>query len=588
MGVFGGDERSVGGGVGRGEVGEEVGRGGAGGVGAVGGGGGVEGVGCVEGRGLKPRATGEEGEPGGEDRAGARGVVGEVFLPALQDFRIQFSRAGEEVELFVGSECGGVVGAEQIVARFLALVGEKGVHEFVFLGLDGGGEFGAFAEEFAVGGGGVVEFGEEGFFGGFFGGGEHAVERVVVAGGNGVEFVIVAAGAGDGEAEEAAGDDVDAVVDDVVLLAEKTAAEGVEAHRGEGGLIVAERELVGGELFDDEAVEGEIGVEGADDVVAVGVREGEAAFGVADEIALRVGVAGDVEPEAAPAFAVAGGGEEAVDGAGVGGVRGGRGRDGESGRGGDGGKLTEEGLHLFGGGWKAREVVGDTTEEGAGIGGGSGGEARGGEFGEDEGVDERWGLGFGVWDLGARVWDFGEGLEGPVLAGAGHVEGGGCDGAGAGIGSAEAYPGFEGGNFFGGEFAAGDGAVGGGLGGGHLQVFVGVADGLDQEAFVGIAGDEGGTGRAAFEQGVAGVESEAAFGFSFGLAVTFVTGLDENGADGGFEELDLFGWEGGGGRGGVAGQAGERCEEEQETEGSKFLAAKRRKKAEGDRMSKGA
>ena len=43
----------------------------------------------------------------------------------------------------------------------------------------------------------------------------------------------------------------------------------------------------------------------------------------------------------------------------------------------------------------------------------------------------------------------GERLKGPVLAGAGHVECGGDDGAGAGIGGAEAYPRFEGGDFFG-------------------------------------------------------------------------------------------------------------------------------------------
>ena len=66
---------------------------------------------------------------------------------------------------------------------------------------------------------------------------------------------------------------------------------------------------------------------------------------------------------------------------------------------------------------------------------------------------------------------------------------------------------------------------------GHLEIFIFVADGLDQEAFFGVAGDKGGARRAAFEQGVTRVEGEAAFGFSFGFAVTFVTGLDENGAD---------------------------------------------------------
>ena len=250
-------------------------------------------------------------------------MVGEVFLPAFQDLDVEFSGADEQVEFFGGWELGGVVGGEEVIAGFFALVGEEGVHELVFLGFDGGVELGAFAEEFAVGGGGFVEGGEEGFFGGFFGGGEDTVEGVVVTRGDRVEFVIVTAGAGDGEAEDTAGHDVDAVVDDVVLITEEAAAEGEETHRGECGFVVAERELVGGELLMNEAVEGEVGVEGADDVVAVGVGVGEAAFGVADEVALGVGVAGDVEPVAAPAFAVAGAGEEAVHGASVRGVEGG-------------------------------------------------------------------------------------------------------------------------------------------------------------------------------------------------------------------------------------------------------------------------
>ena len=107
-------------------------------------------------------------------------------MPAPQDLGVEFAGAGEEVEFFVGREFLGVVGGEKVVAGFLALVGEEGLNECVFRGLDGRGEFGAFTEKFAVGGGGLVECGEEGFFGGFFGGGEDTVERVVVALADGV------------------------------------------------------------------------------------------------------------------------------------------------------------------------------------------------------------------------------------------------------------------------------------------------------------------------------------------------------------------------------------------------------------------
>ena len=194
----------------------------------------------------------------------------------------------------------------------------------------------------------------------------------------------------------------------------------------------------------------------------------------------------------------------------------------------------------------------------------------GGQFGADEGVEA-------VWGWGDECWGGWEGLKGPVLAGAGHVEGGGDDGAGAWIGGPEAYPRFEGGDFFWGEFTAD--AV---FERGHLEVFVGVANRLNEEALVGVAGDEGGAGGTAFEQGVTGVEREAAIRFPLGLAVALVTRLDENGADGGFEEFDLVGRESSGccERGGrrEGGDGGE----EEGGESGEFLAAKRRQKSEGD------
>ena len=61
--------------------------------------------------------------------------------------------------------------------------------------------------------------------------GEDAVERVIVLGRDRVELVVVAAGAGDGQAEQAAGDDVDPVVDDLVLVVEEPPADGQEPQR---------------------------------------------------------------------------------------------------------------------------------------------------------------------------------------------------------------------------------------------------------------------------------------------------------------------------------------------------------------------
>ena len=79
---------------------------------------------------------------------------------------------------------------------------------------------------------------------------------------------------------------------------------------GGGGTGLIVDELVAGELFEEEAVDGLVRVEGLDDVVAV-LPEG-LALGVTG-VAASVAVAGDIEPVAAPMFAVAEAGEEAVD-----------------------------------------------------------------------------------------------------------------------------------------------------------------------------------------------------------------------------------------------------------------------------------
>ena len=71
-------------------------------------------------------------------------------------------------------------------------------------------------------------------------------------------------------------------------------------------------ELVAGDLEEEEAVVGEVLVEGTDDPAAVGGGVGEAAFFAAVDVAFGVGVAGEIEPVAAPAFAEGWAGEEAV------------------------------------------------------------------------------------------------------------------------------------------------------------------------------------------------------------------------------------------------------------------------------------
>ena len=183
---------------------------------------------------------------------------------------------------------------------------------------------------------------------------EHAVEGVVVGRRDGVVFVIVATGTGDGESQGAAGDDVDAVVDDVVGHAEEAAAAGDEAEGGEVGGIGGDQ-LIGRQLQHQESVVGQVGVEGVDDPVAVGGCVDEASFFASVDVALGVGVAGDVEPVSSPAFAVPGGVEQAVDesagraSAVLGGV-------------------GDEAIDVGGFGGKACEIEAEAADEGARVG----------------------------------------------------------------------------------------------------------------------------------------------------------------------------------------------------------------------------
>src|SRR2546427_12210141 len=62
----------------------------------------------------------------------------------------------------------------------------------------------------------------------------------------------------------------------------------------------------------------------------------------------------------------------------------------------------------------------------------------------------------------------------------------------------------------------------------HLEVFICVADRLDQKALFRVAGRDGRAGVAAFEQTIARVEQEAAFDFFRLRAVALVAVLDKD------------------------------------------------------------
>ena len=92
---------------------------------------------------------------------------------------------------------------------------------------------------------------------------------------------------------------------------------------------------------------------------------------------------------------------------------------------------------------------------------------------------------------------------------------------------------------------------------GHGGVGIAPADGFDEEAFLGFAWDEGGSGVAAFEDAGFCIEEEATFQFAVFLSgdgVALFAVFGEGWSDALLEEGDLFGREWG--FGGVGGERG--------------------------------
>lgn len=144
--------------------------------------------------------------------------------------------------------------------------------------------------------------------------GEDAGKGVIVFLSKGIVLMIVATGAGKGYAQHAATDHVDAIMTfvgaglrrlgDAVIPGPKAS----EAQPADGGGILRE---IAGKLGDEEAVVREVAIDGVDDPIAIPPGIGIRLDGGAGEVVFAV--AGDVEPVAAPMFAVVLRGEQFVD-----------------------------------------------------------------------------------------------------------------------------------------------------------------------------------------------------------------------------------------------------------------------------------
>ena len=182
---------------------------------------------------------------------------------------------------------------------------------------------------------------------------EDAVQGVVVGRAHGLIFMVVATAAGDGEPHQAAGHQIDAVVDDVVRIAEERAAHREEAERRQIAPRHRRLDPVGSQLQRDELVVGQIAMQGIDHPVAIGPRKGIPVVLIVEGVAHRVGVAGEVEPLSRPVLGVLPRGEEPINRRAKGcvGCRRATGRRGA------------ERIGLVGRGGQAREVIEEPTDE---------------------------------------------------------------------------------------------------------------------------------------------------------------------------------------------------------------------------------
>ena len=159
---------------------------------------------------------------------------------------------------------------------------------------------------------------------------EDRLKLVVLLLGDRLELVVVALGALESQSQERRADDLDRSLEHGVLVGADLVGvavalaravlsvpqkmgrdEQVDRRRGGVGPATVAGQLVAGQLFADDLVERPIGVERADDIVAVAI--GERAVGVGAEVSVGIGVARRIQPVLAPALAVARRGQQAID-----------------------------------------------------------------------------------------------------------------------------------------------------------------------------------------------------------------------------------------------------------------------------------
>ena len=131
---------------------------------------------------------------------------------------------------------------------------------------------------------------------------QSCMQGIIIGGRDGIEFVIMASGARHCQPEHSAGDDVDTVVEPIVAVA-KTLSDRKESKPSQGRIVFGKLQLVGGQLFMDKPVVGQVGIECPDHVVAVSVGKRKP---LESDCAATtcVSVPGKIQPMASPSFPI--------------------------------------------------------------------------------------------------------------------------------------------------------------------------------------------------------------------------------------------------------------------------------------------
>src|SRR6266850_2485725 len=121
--------------------------------------------------------------------------------------------------------------------------------------------------------------------------GKNSMQRVIILRRDRIKFVIVASSAGNGQTERSASDHVDAIIDNVVLVIEKTPPQRQETQCGKRMPVFSCTHLVGRNLLDQKLIVRFVVVESPHYIVAIRVGEGIATLLSTCQISFRVGVA---------------------------------------------------------------------------------------------------------------------------------------------------------------------------------------------------------------------------------------------------------------------------------------------------------